>query len=386
MNKTTFTHDLKHVLKLAWFLSWFILLAACTAQGETNPTNIPLTSIKETEIAVVTIDVTRIITKVATSEPTTTLTASPTASLTPTTITTPTAIEPTATPTVTKTPLPTATLTAEEMQQRWQMIDAQVEAIMDSNNGCQLPCWWGIEPGDSVVDARQIFNTINENGWIDSADQWGELQKVGFFNHFYRNNMGEYIYAGFTIDLLTQEEFIKVANIHVERSISSPPGTPEYTQISERLVRDWEQYSTQNIFEVFGRPELIYLLPQGFADGDNFSYLFNLYYPSLGIVVSYSSPLLVGNNGERTMCLNMFDMDSVDLLLYDPAVELPAGYVQATYRLWPLSPELKPEDTSLVEENDLESRTGMSMEEFVAFILEDDSDEDCFSVIWPYGV
>ena len=249
---------------------------------------------------------------------------------------------------------------------------------MASNNGCQLPCWWGIGPGDLVADARQIFNNINENGWIDSPSQRGELQKIGFFDHFYRDAMGKDMYVSFVINLLVQEDLIQVFDIFVDRSVIFDVGTAEYTQIGERLVRDWEPYSAQNIFEVFGEPDLIYLMPQGFADGNNFSYLFNLYYSTLGIVVSYSSPLLIGNNGEQTMCLDMFDMDSVDLLLYDPAVELPPGYVQATYRLWPLSSE--PEYMQLVEGSDLVSRTGMSIEEFVAFVLEDGSDSDCFTV------
>ena len=366
------------VLSSILFLLWLMVLSACGVQNESSPTNMPPTLVQGTETVQAVIDSAPTATRrLVTSEPTATATALATLTSSPTPTEAVTLDTPT-TPTATVTPSPTATLSAEEMRQRWQMIDAQVEAIMASNNGCQLPCWWGIEPGDSVADPRRIFNIVNENGWVDSADQWGELQQVGFFNHFYRNDMGEDIYAGFSIDLLVQGDVIKVLDIYVERSISSPPGTPEYIQISERLIRDWEQFSAQNIFETFGQPDLIYLMPQGFADGNNFSYLFNLYYSTLGIVVSYSSPLLIGNNGEQTMCLNMFDMDSVDLLLYDPAVELPPGYVQATYRLWPLSSE--PEYIQLVEGSDLVSHTGMSIEKFVAFVLEDGSDSDCFTV------
>lgn len=374
-------HQLQ-VLSCALLLSWLILLlSACGVQNETNPTGLSPAPLQGTEMVQSGVDSASVPTTYqATMGPTATPTDLEALTPSPTPTKAVTYDMPTPVPTETIPPSPTPTLTAEEIRQRWQIIDDRVAATMASNNGCQLPCWWGIKPGDSVTEGRQIFNAINEDGWVDSSDQRGELQWIGFFDHFYRNEMGEYIYAGFTIDLLTQGESIKVINIHVERSSSFSPGTSEYDQISERLIRDWEQYSVQNMFEMFGAPDLIYLLPRNFADGDNFYYEFNLYYQSVGIAVSYSSPLSIGNNGERTICLDMFDMNSVDLFLYDPAIELPADYLQATYSLWPLSSELKPEDFQLVEGNDLQSLMGMSIDEFVIFMLENEGDNDCFTV------
>jgi len=140
---------------------------------------------------------------------------------------------PTTIPTETVTPLPTPTLNAEELRQRWQMIDARIAAVMASNNGCQLPCWWGIEPGDLVADAWQIFNTINENGWVGGLPvQWGELQQVGFFDHFYRDEMGEMIYAGFMVDLIVQDDNIKVFDIY------DSVGEPQVAGASA-INRDW---------------------------------------------------------------------------------------------------------------------------------------------------
>lgn len=250
---------------------------------------------------------------------------------------------------------------------------------MASNNGCQLPCWWGIKPGDSVSDAQQVFDTIEETGWFAAHPpvEWGELQQVGYFHHFYVDEMGNDIYSGFLIKLLVQKGLIRVLEIFVNRGLSAPPGDSDYIQISERLIRDWEQFSAQSMFATFGKPDLIYLLPGGYADGDNYFYEFTLYYPSLGIVVSYASPLFDKSNGKHSMCLNMFDMDYLRLFLYDPAFDLPPGYLQAIYSLWPLDTK-RTEGDPLIKDSDLESRTGLTIEEFVDYIGY--SDSDCFAV------
>lgn len=379
MNKFPFAllklHRYARPLPFALGLLWLILLAGCGVQNGINPTGIVFTPVQATPIAhnsqTVFLTITR---PSATNEPTVTVITSLTPSPTPTLTETPTVVKPTATKTI--TPTPTATLTMEEWRQTWLLAESRIEAVMASNNGCQLPCWWGIEPGDSVADARQVFDTINETGWVDSPGRWGELQEVGYFHHSYVDKMGNSIYSGLSITLLVQEDLIKVLETSVHRSLSAPPGDPDYIQISERLIRDWEQFSAQSMFATFGKPDLIYLLPQSFADGDNYFYEFNLYYPSLGIVVSYFSPLFDKGNGKRSMCVNMFDMDSVSLILYDPTFELPPGYLEATYSLWPLDAQLT--EDSLIKDSDLESRTGLTIEQFMDYVGY--SDSDCFAV------
>ena len=276
--------------------------------------------------------------------------------------------------------VPTVTLNAEETPPKWQMLDNEVAAIIASNNGCQLPCWWGIEPGDLIVEARQIFDSIDTNGWIDSPEELGGLRQIGFFRHVYRNEDGNDIYVSFSINLFTQDGSIEVISINVARNVAFNPNTSEYTQIGERLLRDWGQYSPKSMFELLGEPDLIYLLPRNFADGDSFYYELNLYYLAHGIVVSYSFPLLVNDNGERTMCLDMFDINSMDFLLYDPTVELPNSYLEVVYTLWPLSSRLNPEDSRLIEGGDIESQTGLSIDEFLVFVLDNESGNNCFSI------
>jgi hypothetical protein len=361
------TPNLRQPFSFACFLVWFVLLTACTAQSEISLTSLP---VQET--------VTALPTMAATREPAATFTVSP--PLTPTATATSTAVKPTVTATATRIPLPTATLTATEQQQRWQMVDTRIAAMMASNNDCQLPCWWGIEPGDSVTDALQIFNTIDENGWVGSFSPllWGELEEIGFFDHFYKDEMGEMIYAGFLVHLITYGEQVAVFNIYAGRSVDFAAGTAEYNQIGERLIRDWGQFSAQNMFAKYGDPDLIYIMPRAPY------YDINIYYPALGVAVSYLTDVSTNELGERTVCrdmLDMFNIRSMNLFLYDPSTELPPGYLRATYPLWPLNPELLvPEDTQMIELSSIENVAGMTIAEFVNLVLENDGGPACFTV------
>ncbi len=356
------------------YLAWLMLFSACRVQNNTNSADISPTPMQEVELAQ----------SSGVAAPTQQTTREPTATH-PALATKPAMVTVTkslasSTPTATITPLPTPTFNAEELRQKWHEIDAQIATAMASNNECLLPCWWGIEPGDSVTDTRQIFNSINESGWVNSPSQRGKLQRVGFFEHDYRNKEGDYLSSYFVINLVTETDQVVVTHIILYPHTNSQPSLSQNEQVNERLLRDWEQYSAQSMFEMFGNPTQIHLLPRNFADGDSFLYEFNIYYPEFGIVASYDFPLLNSVNGKGTMCLNMRDMDSMDLYLYNPANKLPESYLQVAYTLWPLATELEPESIPLIEFSDLESRVGMSINEFVTLILNDESDTNCFNV------
>lgn len=354
MNKLTIfaIHDLLKRLTLVLLLLSLTLFMACTFQGDgrIEPTAPPIAK-TETTLGIGTAS--------------------------PTVLGTPTLPQPSATPTETATPLPTPTFTTEEMHQRWQTIDGRIETIMASNNGCQLPCWWGIELGDSIDEARQILEVIDENGWVDSPFQWGELEGIGYFDHFYRDEEGEIIYAGFLVNLRVQDGQIAGFDIYAGRSVDFDVDTDGYQQVGERLTRDWAPFSIQNIFAELGTPDLIYIMPR------NPSYIVNLYYPKLGIAISYNPRPSLNEQGEDVICLNtldIFDIMSIQLFLYDPVTELPLEYIRSTYPLWPLAPQAVPEDKELVLRSELENQTGMTIEEFMVFVLENQETDVCLDI------
>jgi hypothetical protein len=367
-------------LTIVIYLWWLVFLSACGVQTEINSTNISSTPIQGTGTSPVetpTVMNHQLLDETVTTTPT----SLSTIPLSPTPTMTPVFDMLTITPTETAVPpLPTRTLNAEELRQKWLMIDDQIAAIMASNDDCGLPCWWGIEPGNLLTDALQIFNMVNENGWFDSPDQWGELQQIGFFKHNYRNEAGEDLSSTFSVGLIAKADQVEVIRVSLQPHTDSHPSSDQFEQVNELLLRDWEQYTVQNMFETFGEPTLIYLLPRNFADGDDYSYDFNIYYPTDGVVASYAFPLLNGSDGEQTMCLDLFNLRFLRLYLFDPALEFPNSYLLDNYPLWPLGAELTPDDIPLVTNSDLESRTGLSIVEFVTLIMDNENDMDCFTV------
>lgn len=286
----------------------------------------------------------------------------------------------TALPPMAATPSLTPTLDTAKLHEKWQIIDSRIAAMMLSNNGCNLPCWWGIELSDSIADAQKIFHGLNENGWFDSPSIRGDFQQVGFFRHEYRNEEGEQLFAGITVNLLAEGNAIKAFDIYVTGIGTDDIGSPTYGVFKKRLLRDWEQYSVQHLLASLSRPDRIHLLPRNFADGDNFYYELGIYYPDLGIVASYSFPLLGQSNNQETICLNFAGMDSMELYLFDPNTELINSYFQAVNILTPLATELSDDALQLLEGSDLESRTGMSIETFMHFAVDDGDEMDCFPV------
>jgi hypothetical protein len=96
-------------------------------------------------------------------QPTPAPTATPTSTLTPTPSQT---VAPTHT--LTRTPIPTwtplPTLPESEKVDRLRI-------LLETNNGCQFPCWWGITPGVSNwQDAKQILVPIS-NDWYESYEE-----------------------------------------------------------------------------------------------------------------------------------------------------------------------------------------------------------------------
>ena len=57
---------------------------------------------------------------------------------------------PTKFPTPTKTQAPTSTFSPEEIQ-------AQIAELLETNGGCDFPCWWGLMPGKTRFDDAQRF-------------------------------------------------------------------------------------------------------------------------------------------------------------------------------------------------------------------------------------
>lgn len=132
---------------------FLIALAGCTVSDTSTST-----TSREAVSSVSTISATRVLPGQTPLSPTTTLasTLAPDDMPTPSTKPLPTAMLITQ-PTATETTIPTPTLTSTELEQL-------ALELFETNNGCLLPCWWGITPGQTdwqtAYQLIKIFDRI----------------------------------------------------------------------------------------------------------------------------------------------------------------------------------------------------------------------------------
>lgn len=280
-----------------------------------------------TTVAVV-LETTPAISPTATSMPPT---DTPVPSQTPAPTNTP--IPPTLTPTPTQTPTPVPTLT-------YVQEGALLQELMSTNEGCQLPCWWGIHLGDTLTSIGQTFSQWGVGPWdvTTSGDEKGYI-KLGYYNPetgFDEPHVFSQFYA---IEGVVQ--YMKISGNHESRLF----GEAEF-------VRDWERYFLPTILQTYGKPAQAYLLPGNRMEAGPSNYTLLLYYPELGINISYNFWGTQLENGLDKVCFVLEEVMLINLYLYDPQF---AGY-------WPIPHLLglgNEEDTWLIE-NEL----GMDLQTF----------------------
>jgi hypothetical protein len=218
----------------ALFLAGAILLAGCS--DGSSPANTPSTA-------------TTAINSVP--PPTATFTAYDTS--TPTTTATPTPLPPT------WTPLPT--LSSEDAQ-------ARVIELLKDNAGCELPCWWGIVPGETSWQSAQQFLT-------SLAGRVGQgVSSISIKNgieYSYLNYAVRYKVTGYPEDIASG---YRVSNGIIDMIVVSETGTELSYQIFQ-------------MFDLYGPPQevLINVMPDSNI-GKPWLWL-ALFYPQRGIMAFY---------------------------------------------------------------------------------------------------
>lgn len=197
-------------------------------------------------------------------------------------------------PSSTWTPLPTLSMHERE---------AKLKELLETNGGCELPCWWGITPyqtswPETVHYLIPIASDIREG---ESATYYENGQKhftTGFDFIYEIEEMSEAGKVSFEI----QDDL--VIAIHV-----FPPGTQYKYQLSQIL----------SLLEV---PKQVYIgARSGFPGPQNPSAVFVLDYSDIGIWAMYiGDASLSGEN--FIVCSSSV---GVRLFLFDPAKEYPRG-------------------------------------------------------------
>lgn len=126
----------------------------------------------------------------------------------------------------------------------------QVIRLLQTNGGCELPCFWGIKVG--------------ETKWEDARHWLSKLTKVYDDESFYSDEEGDGGYPAYFMSFILRDEIPTqslviiptIGEDKIQRLIFSPGGTigdvgflPEYIQ----------NYSLEKIFKQLGKPDNIFI-------------------------------------------------------------------------------------------------------------------------------
>jgi hypothetical protein len=211
---------------------------------------------------------------------------------------------PTRTPISSQTPLPFPTLEPDAMQ-------AFVAEMLATNGGCELPCWWGITPGETRWDDMiKFFSEHNvrvwENGLLDLSYQSGTYGRRPVYDSM--------------MEITFQRAGDLVQGVTVRN-------TPRYAPLQDDFVTVWQRYALQPILSRHGVPSQVHLnLTVGApcVGGGNFpDYKMWVMYENQGIAIRYSG-LALRDNEKWLVCpvFGQLRMIEIQLQAADAGTEL----------------------------------------------------------------
>jgi hypothetical protein len=222
-------------------------------------------------------------------------------------------------------------------------------ALLEGNRGCELPCWWGIIPGQTYVES------------IES-----EFVPLGFdWNRDYETLNDNTPYQSY-VDLTTENGVVQ--------SIEVRGGASEHTY-DQNLA--WKPYAIPNVLERLGRPEQVYVYrPFRFDPGGMQAYRLFLYYPDLGIEIDYlgKSSLIEASPEIARACPSIVETDEINLFLYTPGSAI--DYLERTLPSYTIP--FVPEGENPHDAVSWEQVTDSSIDDFYYMLLNNTEGEVCF--------
>lgn len=185
---------------------------------------------------------------------------------------------------ISPTPAATPTLTSEQLADNFTR-------LMTENGGCELPCWWGIVPGESNIE------TIAEQFVPQGLVWWEEWKQL--------EDSSSRSSAALTFEI--DENIIQTINVW---------GGGE----GDGFVQDWGRYSLDQVLTRYGTPSQVFVYYPWRPDPDTPPlYHLLLFYETLGIEIDYVGTSQDINKEETQVCPNLREVFQINLLLYQPA-------------------------------------------------------------------
>ncbi len=229
-------------------------------------------------------------------------------------------------------PVPQPTLTVDEKQ-------ALVRKMLQDNGGCELPCWWGIVPGQT--DWQILRNRFTTYGGT-------------FFNVPSTPPVDYDIFHSFT----QQNGIVKSIQVTGE------------ARGGDRFAKDWQRYSLDQVLTRYGVPSQVWLfLNPAVEPGSGPNYGLTVAYDQPEVSIYFEGPASI--KGAKTHICPLFKQVRLMMLQLGPITQSTSG-----------APSIFPEGNPFVQS--LEEATGMSLETFHETFMNSNS-RACLDALfqWP---
>jgi len=245
---------------------------------------------------------------------------------------------PTTIPTSTRTPKPTVTPT-------WVALStlppaealAKVKELLETNGGCELPCWWGIRPGKTTW--KEAYDFLQPLAFhVSKPIQIKEYPNLLFVWFYFPMDEQPSLFNSREIGFALEKDTLSIAWIQ---------GGHE----NEDLV---------SLMKKYGVPQEVWVYITGIPGTGPVVYSIYLFYPALGILANHRQNTdFIKRNGEDwvKICKNRLIHGGVRLVLWPS--EKPMGY-KDFFREYEETDRYRP----------VEDAFGISPEEFSKFFLE----------------
>jgi hypothetical protein len=191
---------------------------------------------------------------------------------------------------------------------------------MATNGGCDLPCWWGFELGDSLESVSQTFinlgiapPVIGNSSKVDS-DRMGS-RNAHYADYYEDGEHGTTAIVRLWVDLQFHELDGSIEYIYVFAN------RVRFEESQQEFIRDWKQYYLSSFLQKYGRPSQVYFRIRSIGDlMVPPQYSVSLLYLEQGLAITYhiKGEWLDEVYTQAEVCLNIENVVALELSLFNP--------------------------------------------------------------------
>lgn len=250
--------------------------------------------------------------------------------------------------------------------------------LLFHNAGCELPCWWGITPGQTPAqEALSLFSSYSRSitifDWED--DIWGTRYEIGIIG-MHSPDPYDYIVKH---SLYIQDDVVKLIGTQ-GHALGWPADIVEPPQ---HFTQDWERYLPPAVLRRYGTPDqiLVHYWYEMIAP-----YSIALLYPEHGMVIEYMG-ITKGEKDADTygyinleLCMGKRHYTDINIWLTVPESQGESALIDVFRQFGGGTHQLVPYNVTPA----LEQATGLSAAQFTRIFLDPDA-EHCLTALTEFG-